>query len=635
MTFMKKINQDIIKLLRKVELLRKEKIEGTLEAPPRAEFGDLATNICFQLAKKLKKSPQKIAEEIIKKIEIRKDSLISKVEAKDGYINFFFNWKRIQKELLKEILQNQENYGKPKISKEFVMVEHTSVNPNKALHIGHARNACLGDCLTRLLKFCGHDVVIANYIDDTGNQIADIVVGFKFLNFPEEKEGIKFDHYCGDEVYVKVNKIYKEKPELLKKRKFVIKMIEEGNNEIATYAKALAEKVLRSQLQTLWRLGIHYDLLNWESDIIHSKLWEKAFKLLKEKKYVYYATEGKNKGCWLFKLSHLPEFRGLETPDKILVRSDGTVVYAGKDIAYAMWKHGLLEHDFNYKKFIKQPNGTVLWETTSEKGEAKHPKFNDVDTSINVIDVRQSHEQSIVATAVKIVGKKKKEYIHYAYEVVSLSRNTAKKLGIEFDETKQFVHMSGRKGYFVNVDTLLDALFKKAYEETKRRNPDATEEFLKQVAEAIAIGTLRYEMVKMTPEKLMVFDMDEALRLEGNTAPYLQYAHTRCCGILRKTGKWNEQFEIDKITREEKKLVKKLLEFSEIVEKAARELRPNYICNYAYELATVLSEFYHVCPVIKAESKKIRDFRLTLIKATQIILKISLNLLGIKALEKM
>jgi arginyl-tRNA synthetase len=635
MTLTERMKNDTIKLLKKIDLLSKKNIGETFETPPRAEFGDLATNICFQLAKELKKSPQQLAEEIVSQLKIPKNSLLKKVEAKAGYINFFFDWKRIAKKLLEEILEEKESFGKPKVSKKRIMVEHTSVNPNKALHIGHARNACLGDCLARLLKFCGHDVIIANYVDDTGNQIADIVVGFKFLNFPEEKENVKFDHYCGDEVYVKVNKMYKEKPELLEKRKFVIKMIEEGNNEIATYAKALAEKVLQSQLQTLWRLGIYYDLLNWESDIIHSKLWEKAFELLKEKGYVYYATEGKNKGCWLFKLSHLPEFQGLESPDKILVRSDGTVVYAGKDIAYAMWKHGLLEHDFNYKKFAKQPNGTILWETTSEKVVSKHPKFNDVDVSINVIDVRQSYEQNVVATAVKIIGKEKREYIHYAYEVVSLSKNTAKKLGIEFDETKQFVHMSGRKGYFVNADTLLDALFKKAYEETKKRNPDAVEEFLQRVAEAIAVGTLRYEMIKMTPEKLMVFDMDEALKLEGNTAPYLQYAYTRCCGILRKAEKWNERFEIDEITEEEKKLIKKLLEFPEIVEKAAKELKPSYISSYAYELATVFSEFYHACPVVKAKPEKLRDFRLSLIKATQITLKNSFNLLGIEALEKM
>ncbi|HDJ96820.1 MAG TPA: arginine--tRNA ligase, partial [Candidatus Aenigmarchaeota archaeon] len=502
------------------------KEEVKLETPPHEDFGDLATNVCFQIAKKLKKHPQQVAEEIVKKMKIPKDSLIKRVEAKAGYINFFFDWDKIAGIVLKDVLSLKENYGKPVVKKKRIMVEHTSVNPNKAIHIGHARNACLGDFLARILRWCNNEVIVANYIDDTGNQVADIVVGFKFLDFPEEKKGVKFDHYCGDEVYVKVNKMYKEKPELLEKRRLVMKKIEEGNNEIAKYAKAVAEKVLIHQLKTLWRLGIFYDLLNWESDILHTNLWNIAFRLLKKQGYVYYARRGRNKGCWLLKLSHLPEFKGLENPDKILVRSDGTVVYAGKDIAYAMWKHGLLEDVFNYKRFVKQPNGKDLWETTSEGGEKNYPKFNNVDVSINVIDVRQSYEQSVVATALKMIGHGKKKYVHYAYEVVSLSRNTANKLGIEFDESKQFVHMSGRRGWFVNADILLDALYKKAYEETKKRNPKASKEFLQNVAEAIAVSTFRYEMLKVSPEKIIVFDIDDATKLEGDTAPYIQYAYT-------------------------------------------------------------------------------------------------------------
>jgi len=627
-----RIINEILDSLEKVgikrELIKLEK--------PRQEFGDLSTNVCFLLAKEFKKPPQQIAEEVVKKLEFSDDSFVERVEAVAGYLNFFLNWKKISEVLLSYILKNEETYGKVEVEKKRVMVEHTSVNPNKALHIGHVRNACLGDALVRILKFLDQDVVVANYVDDTGNQVADIVVGFKFLGFPLEKPGMKFDHYCGDEVYVKVNKMYKQNSELLEKRKLVIKSIEEGKNELAYFAKQIAEKVLKEQLKTLWRLNIFYDLINWESDIIHLKFWEKAFEMLKKEGYVYYAEEGPAKGCWLFKLSHLPEFKGLKNPDKILVRSDGTVVYAGKDIAYAMWKHGLLDHDFFYKKLTNQPNGKILWETASEEGEKDHPKFNGVDISINVIDVRQSYEQNVVATALKVIGKGKKQYIHYAYEVVSLSKKTAEKLGIETDESKQFVHMSGRKGWFVNADALLDALFKKAYEETKKRNPKESEEFLNSVAEAIAVATFRYEMLKVSPEKIIVFDMDDALKMEGNTASYLQYAHTRCCGILRKAGEWKENFKpTGMLSEKERELVRKLLEFPEVVKKAYEELRPHHLCTYGFELATAFNEFYHTCPVLNAEDESVKMFRLSLVKATKIVLSKLLNLLGIKPLERM
>ncbi len=612
----------------------KEEAVSSITEPPSEELGDLATNISFKLSKKLGKVPAEIAEELAEKI--RKVSYVSRVEVVNGYVNIFFDWDRIFESLTQQIMEAK--FPVVRIEKKRIMVEHTSVNPNKALHIGHARNACLGDVLQRVLRFCGHEVVVANYIDDTGNQVADVVVGFKFLGFPEESDK-KFDHYCGDEVYVKVNKMYKENPELLEKRKFVMKKIEEGDNEIAIYAKKLAEKVLREQLKTLWNLGIYYDLLNWESDILHSKLWDKAFEMLKSKGYVYFAESGPKKGCWLLKLSDLPEFKGLKDPDKVLVRSDGTVVYAGKDIAYAMWKHGLVEDVFRYFKFAKQPNGSALWSTTLSNGEASHPKFNDVDVSINVIDVRQSYEQNVVASALKMIGHGKKNYVHYAYEVVSLSKNTARKLGIETDEDKQFVHMSGRKGWFINVDTLYEELVKKAAEETKKRHEEWNDEKIKKVAEALARSVIRFEMVKVSPEKIIVFDMDEAMKLEGSTAPYVMYAYTRCRSILRKAGEPSFESLVKatfafSLNDDERRLVKKILEFENVIKKVEKELKLTTLTTYAVELAASFNEFYHKVPVLGASEEE-KSKRLVLVKAFEYVMGLVMDLLGLEKLEEM
>jgi arginyl-tRNA synthetase len=624
------IKREVIEIL---ESLGIEDVENFLEVPPQPEFGDLAFT-CFELAKKEKRNPKEVAEKLVKKIKIPGDSLISKVEAKAGYVNFFFDWEKFSEIKLKEVLTKKEEYGKPaKIKKKKIMVEHTSTNPNKALHIGHTRNSCLGDCLARILDFCGHDIVVVNYIDDSGAQVADIIVGFKFLGIPMETKQ-KFDQYCGNDVYVKVNDLYDVNPELLEKKKFVIQKIEEGNNEIAKFSREIVQKILLEQLKTCWRINIFYDLLNMETDIIYFKFWEKAFESLKKRKFVYLATEGERANCWLLKLSDLPEFKGMENPDINLVRSDGTVVYVGKDIAYAMWKHGLLNEDFNYDKFVKQPNKKILWMTTLKKGVKKHPVFNDVDISIAVIDIRQSYYQDAVKAALKLISEETKNYIHYAYELVSLSSKTAQQLGIAVEKDKEFIHMSGRMGWFINTDVVLDALFKKTLEETKKRNPNMKEKDLKEIAEKIATSALRYELVKISPEKIIIFDLDEALELEGNTGPYLQYAHTRCRGILEKAGKWKPNFKIEKMTEEEKQLVKTLARFTEVVEQAAKDLRPHYICNYAYELATALDKFYEFCPVLKA-NEKLKNFRLALVDATRIVLENSFNLLGIEAPEKM
>ena len=594
-------------------------VESSQIEIPKEEFGDLALP-CFIFAKKLKKDPNEIAKEFSNKIT---SELIERMEVKSGYLNFFLNWKKILP-FLKEIDEIDKWIGK---EKKKIMVEHTSVNPNKAIHIGHARNACLGDVIAKMLKLKGNEVIVANYIDDTGKQVADLVLAFKYLNYPEESE-IKFDNYC-DKVYVETHKKLEKNPELQEKIKEISKLIEEGNNEIAIYARKLAEKVVKEQLKTLWNLNIFYDLLNWESDILKKKLWEKTFEFLKAKSLVERVETGRKKGCWILKLSKLKNFKNLKDADKVLIRSDGTLVYAAKDIAYAFWKHGILEDEFEYTVFCMQPNGKELW-STCEKGEKLNSKFNRVDVSINIIDARQSLEQEIVKNAIKLVNPKV-NYIHYAYEVVSLSQKTAKKLRIEMDESKQFVHMSGRKGWFINVDTLYQKLFEKILEEVKKRNEGMEEKKCKEIAKKLTLSTIRYELLKVSPEKMIIFDLDEALSLEANTAIYLLYTYARACNILKKAEKIGKNFEVEKIEEGEKKLLKHLLLFPEILNQALKNLRPNEICNYIFTLANIFNNFYEKYPVLKSEKE---SFRLELVRKTKNILEFCFELLGIEKLER-
>jgi arginyl-tRNA synthetase len=564
---------------------------------------------------------------------VPKESLISRIEAVGGYVNIFYNYQNIANSLIPTI---DSKYGSSGFGKGMgVFVEHTSVNPNKALHIGHARNSCLGDSINRILRFSGYDVQVANYIDDTGTQVADSIVGFKFLGFPMEKEGVKFDHYCGDEVYVEVNKRYEQDPELKEKQSFVLSEIEKGDTEIANFSRDLVEKILKCQLQTLWRMGIFHDLLNYESHILKFKFWDVAFEELKKSGHAVYEEFGENAGCWVLKLRDLPEFKDMKNPDKILVRSDGTAVYTAKDIAYAMWKHGLLRKDFSYTPFIQQPNGSTLWRTTTDEGSKDHPRFGNVEKSIAVIDKRQSYTQDVVEIALGLISKQEKSYVHYSYDTVSLSKNTLEKLGIDVSsEQKKILQMSGRKGIFINADTVLDALAEKAYQETKKRNPEASESWLKSTADSIAVAALRYGLTKVDHNNEIVFDLEQSLKLEGDTGPYLQYTYARMHNLLEKVGDWNYVQATD-LNKYEKKLIKDVVMFPYVVEESAKQLKPELICRYANDLAISFNNFYEQCPVLRAGNDSARKFRSSLVNAAMQTLGNSLYLMGIPTLEKM
>ena len=616
-------------------------IEFDVSEPPQHAFGDLSCNVAFLLSKHLKKPPTKIATELAEAIRPRlQGSYILSADPAGGYINFRANHARLSPATLSHVLSNPENYGYPNSGQDMhIVIEHTSINPNKALHVGHMRNVIIGDTLYRIMRATNHRTTVLNYIDDSGVQIADIVVGFKFAGFPvaPPTKNQKFDHYCGDEVYVKINEIYEKDPEVAEKRKLVLKEIEEGKSEIARFAMEITLRVLQEQLKTCWRMKAHYDLLNFETHIVGSKLWSKAFELLKSNGIAKYETEGKNKGCWVI------EGKEKEEEDKVLVRSDGTATYIAKDIPYAAWKLGLVEDPFYYQEYTKQWDGSTLYATTLADGSNSKSigkKFNGGQRVITIIDSRQSRLQRIISQVLSKIGVGgSHKYFHLSYEAVTLSSDTAKEFGIDIGD-RQFMHMSGRKGIYVNADYVLDALHTKAYKEVKTRNPDFSDQQLNKIADEISISAIRYNMIKQDLDKIITFDIKESLSLEGDTGPYLQYAYARSQRILEKSEQsiiaGKTDFAFDRLTNEsEIALIKEIAKLDLVVENAAKSLCPKSLARYAYNLAMTFNLFYEKVPVLREQDNEVRMARLGLVKAFGIALKNTLEVLGITALDRM
>ncbi|HVX01540.1 MAG TPA: arginine--tRNA ligase [Nitrososphaera sp.] len=644
----------VSKSIEKVGYLSSLVLDFDVSEPPKKEFGDLTCNVAFLLSKQLKMPPPKIAQELIEKgikpyIAEKREQfpLIKSVEPHPaGYINFRLDYSIMAKDTLGRALANPERYGYIDAGEpQHIVIEHTSVNPNKALHVGHMRNVILGDTLYRIMKAANHRVQVLNYVDDSGLQVADIVIGFQFAGFPHEPpDGRKFDQYCGDEVYVKVNHMYERDPTLAEKRKLVLREIEEGKSEIAKFAAAITKRVLDEQLKTCWRMKVRYDILNFESQIVHSQLWGKAFELLKREGLAKFETEGKNKGCWVI------EAEGEE--DKVIVRSDGTATYIAKDIPYAAWKLGLVPDPFDYEKYAEQWDGTALYATALEPSimtVGKEGLFKGGDKVITIIDSRQARLQRIIS---QVLGKittntannndngKHEYYQHLGYEAVTLSAGTAKALGIDIGE-KQFMHMSGRKGIYVGADYVLDHLRNKAREEVKARNPEFSDEQASEIAEEVAVSAIRYNMIRQDLDKIITFDINESMSLEGDTGPYLQYAYARSQRILEKSGataspKGETAVDYALLKEEaEVELIKEISKMDMVVEDAAKSLSPKSLARYAYSLATTFNSFYEKVPVLKAQDARTLDARLALVRTLGIALKNMLSILGITALNKM
>jgi len=602
-------------------------VKYTVE-PAKPGFGDVSSNVSFLLAKQLKKSPKEITEMLSEKYQHCSSTLVLKTEAhQSGYLNFFANWKKLSQLILSE--SHLAEFGDVDIGKNStIVVEHTSVNPNKALHIGHIRNIIIGDSISRILKKANYKVNVLNYIDDSGLQVADIIVGFKHLGFDEESpDGKKFDHYCGDDVYVKTTEKYESDSSLEEVRKNILKELEDGDSETAKFADKITRKVLSNQLETCWNLSVFYDCLNFESQIIRSGLWDKIFDKIKEMNLIEFEDEGKNKGCWVIRGEDKEE-------DKVIVRSNGTATYIAKDIPYAAWKLGLIDDPFYYQKYEKeQPNSQVLWQTTLDSNESTQ-NFTGQKV-ITVIDSRQARLQKIITSLMAKFESIPDAYVHLGYESVTLSSETAKILGLDTDGKQ--AQMSGRKGLYVSADSVYDLLKEKTKDETTKRHAEMNSSGVEEIAHNVAVGTLRYEMIKQDLDKIITFDLTKSLSLDGDTAPYIQYTHARATRILEKS-KRAPSIDVDfSLLTEpsELNLIKTIGMFDMQVRDAVNNLSPKVIARYCHDLAVAFNSFYEHVKVLELGDDSLENSRLCIVDSFKITLVKALDLIGIVAPNRM
>jgi len=602
-----------------------DKVNFVVE-PSRSGFGDITCNVAFLLAKSLRKTPQEIAQEFAGAYDTGQSKELNKAEAhQSGYLNFFLDTNSFNKTVLLE--SQKENYGSTDIGKNSkLVVEHTSVNPNKALHIGHLRNVAIGDAVSRILSKVNYDVKVLNYIDDSGLQVADLIVGFKFGGFSETPPaGEKFANYCGDTVYVKTTAKYESDKELESRRREILKELEDPTSETAKFGKTITRKILSNQLDTVWNLGVSYDCLNFESDILYSKLWEKVFERMKSENLTHLEDQGDNADCWV-----LPIENG---DDKILVRSNGVATYVAKDIPYAAWKLGVLNDPFNYAKYTTQSNGKVLYETTLDEAQIPKQSFA-ANKVITVIDNRQANLQKIV-TDIMSKFSPESSYVHLGYEAVTLSSETAKLLGNKTDGRE--VQMSGRKGLYINADEMIEKLEKRIYLESKERNTSLDDVSLNEIAHNVANGTIRYELIKPDLDKIITFDINTSLKLEGDTCSYIQYSCVRAARILEKSDKkpdFNASFD-QLNTEHDLNLIKQIGMFEIFVNDAAKNYSPKVIAKYCYGLAVTFSSFYEHVKVLKAETPELVNARLCLVLSFGLTLEKALDLLGITVPQRM
>jgi len=591
--------------------------EPLVEIPPRRELGDFAFPAALHLAKELRQSPRTIADSLAEDIETPDWVAEIRVEGA-GYLNVFLDRSEIAARLLRSGPIDEAAAIDHK-----TIVEHTNINPNKAAHIGHLRNAVLGDILVRTLRANGQRVEIQNYIDDTGVQLADVVVGFIDLREMTLKQvealPDPFDFYCWD-LYSEVGRWFEEDSDRLQLRRETLRQLEESSGDRAEMGRLVSRRVVGRHLATMRRIDVRYDLLTHESAILGLDFFADAFEQLRRSRAVRLEEEGKNEGCWVMPLSTSEEFSGLEDPDKVIVRSDGTVTYVGKDIAYQLWKFGLLGKDFAYRRWQEED----LWETSVD-GEPEHPSFGSADRVINVIDARQSYLQKVVRAGLESLGydQQARESIHFAYEMVTLSASTAAQMGYldaDQDENGIGLEMSGRKGVGVKADDLLDQLEAKSRREISSRDREMSAGDLDDLSRQIAIAALRFFMVKTTTSRVIAFDLDEALNFEGDSGPYLQYSAVRAKNIQRRLLEAGMRAEVDADTVEalpadlwEDDLWDLILAVALIPQKtaqAASSLELSILARHALELAQKFHAFYHRHPILQEADKSLRQARL-------------------------
>jgi arginyl-tRNA synthetase len=653
-----------------------------IETPPNRSLGDLGTPVAFELARKLRKAPRVIAQEIAAQFG-GGDGIARVAAAPNGYLNVF-----VDRPLF--LLQRLGMAELPPVSRRDegkTIVEHTAINPNKAAHIGHLRNSALGDTLVRVLSFRGTPVEVQNYIDDTGVQVADVVVGFRELegfdlaDVHRIADTTRFDYYCWD-LYAKVTEWYEGDKERLKIRSATLHDIEHGVSPAADIAGFVAERIVRCHLKTMARLNIDYHLLTWEGDILRLKFWARAFDVLKESGAVFLQTEGRLAGCWVMTIDteggegnegvegadeggEGSEGEGKEGEDdqerhKVIVRSNGTVTYVGKDMAYQFWKSGLLGRDFSYRKFATRMDGSDLWATTSvsQLAEPSHPQFGAAAATYNVIDVRQAYLQKLLKQALTAIGHpdEAERLTHFSYEMVALSHATARELGFapppdSEDAKRPFVEVSGRKGLGVKADDLIDRVIAKALTEVERRNPDVSDQNRRRLAEQIGVAAVRYFMIKYSRTKVIAFDIDEALSFEGESGPYLQYAVVRANNIFEKLRERTSVSEADLLRslaetppdalqgengdRDLWNLVLEAARLDEVVEQVMRSLEFAVLAKYGFGLAQMFNAFYHKAPIVNEEREDVKRWRAAATAYFRQQLTRVLDLMGVSVPQRM
>jgi arginyl-tRNA synthetase len=642
--------RDLLKRQYDLDVLR-----VVVDQPPSVDLGEYALPLSFELAKKLRKPPRKIAEEVV--AGLGKVPGFAKLEvAGAGYINARLD----RQAAARVLLQERTRSAAEPATAEKILVEHTSINPNKAAHIGHLRNAILGDTFVRLLRAWGAHVDVQNYIDNTGVQVADVVVGFLYLEKKPQSEvaaliaqgpgGKPFDYYCWD-LYARVSQWYEQDKEHLKLRLQTLHDIERGGNPAAAMGKLISNAIIRRHLETMQRLGIEYDFLPQESEILHLHFWDLAFEQLKQKGVLYFETEGKNKGCWVMRRAGSKpaepqtEAEPQDGPDedaKVIVRSNGTVTYVGKDIAYHLWKFGLLGRDFGYQRFYRYPEGHQVW-ISAESGEGEHPHFGGVHAIYNVIDSRQADPQNNVIEALRGLGytDQAENYHHFSYEMVALTPRCAAELGYEVsdeDQKRAYIEVSGRRGFGVKADDLVDALIAAAQKEVDARHPEMPEAERREIATQIAIGALRYFMLKFTKGTVIAFDFKEALSFEGETGPYAQYAIVRATNIFRKAGLSAEEIlsrDVDlRFLNEDDEIWELWLragQLSHMVQQSIATTEPAYAAKYAFQLAQQFNNFYHKHHILTEADLARKRFLLATAAVVRRALIESLDMMGIAA----
>jgi arginyl-tRNA synthetase len=630
------------------------------ERPPKIELGEAASPVCFELAKRLKRAPRQIAQEIAGKLSPIEG--VERVEiAGAGYVNFYFSRAAFLAGALQEARTPPPG---PAANGPKCIVEHTNINPNKAAHIGHLRNAALGDTFVRLLRRSGQRVEVQNYIDNTGVQVADVVIGFLHLakKTTEEVRALaaqpKFDYYCWD-LYARVTQFFDEDKTRLHLRGETLKSIEEGRGTPAEMAEVVAPAIVRCHLRTMERLGIGYDFLPRESEILHLKFWDAAFEQLKERGAIHLASSGKNTGCWVMRLEDGAADREGEGDDddaKIIVRSNGTVTYVGKDIAYQLWKFGLLGRDFHYEKFHTYADGRSLWSSVSAGGDPAAPAFGRAAVVYNVIDARQAYLQNVVVQGLRALGYEAQasRSIHFSYEIVALTPRCAAELGYALSEEearKPYVEVSGRKGLGVKADDLLDRLEAAARAEVDQRHPNTPDAERATIAHAIAIGALRYFLLKFTRTAIIAFDFKDALSFEGETGPYCQYAVVRARNIFRKLREQQPDFDLASLENVDRNAAANFFAsadgnaFWELallagsldtqIDASVAAQEPAFVAKYAFQLAQAFNLFYHHHHILTESDPAKKTFLLQVSRLVELQLVSALELLGIESPERM